>query len=295
MAQRQGWVIAAIIFACFIFFIFAASLFISSFNTSIDSDYSSGGSKIALIEVEGVIYSPKEIVRQLDKYSGNKSVKGIVLRIDSPGGGAAASQEVYEKVRRVRDSGLPVVASMGSVAASGGYYIALGADTIFASPGTTTGSIGVIAEIPNTKELFDKIGISFITIKSGKFKDTGNPHRKMTEEEKRYLQNLVDNNYKQFIDAVAKERNMPLSKVRKYADGRVFTGLQALEYGLVDTLGIYEDAINFAAHMAGISGEPKTIKEKHRKMTWLDLMFEDVSDLLHLSEQWPRVKYQLVF
>ncbi|MBN1154047.1 signal peptide peptidase SppA [candidate division KSB1 bacterium] len=293
MAQKQGWVIAAIIFACFIFLIFAASIFISGFRGGMD-DSSSGGSKIALVELEGVISDSEEIIRQLDKYSENRSVKGIVLRIDSPGGGVTASQEIYEKVKRVRDSGLPIVASMGSVAASGGYYAALGADTIFASPSTMTGSIGVIAEIPNTQKLFDKLGIQFNTIKSGKFKDTGSPYREMTIEDRRYLQNMVDNHFQQFVDAVVTERNMSRSQVLKYADGRVYTGLQALEYGLIDTLGLYEDAINFAAELAGISGEPKTIKEKKRKMTWFDLMFEDVNILFSRIERWPRLKYQLI-
>lgn len=295
MAQKQSWVIAAIIFGCFIFLIFAISIFISGIGGRIDDNSSYGGSKIALIELEGVISTSEDIIRQLDKYSENKSVKAIVLRIDSPGGGAAASQEIYEKVKRVRDSGIPVIASMGSVAASGGYYVALGADTIFASPGTTTGSIGVIAEIPNTQKLFDKIGISFETIKSGKFKDTGSPYRDMNEDDRRYLQNLVNDHYKQFVEIVKNERGMTHAEVMKYADGRVFTGLQALECGLVDTLGIYEDAINFAAEMAGITGEPKTIKEKRRKMTWFDLMFEDVSVLFKFMERWPRLKYQLSF
>ena len=294
MAKKQNWIIGLIILAGFLFFIFVMAFFIS--NLSIDQDYeiSTGGSKIALVEVKGVIYTADEIVRQFEKYAHNSSVKGIVLRIESPGGGIAASQEIYEKVKQVRESGKVVIASMGSVAASGGYYIACGADTIMANLGTTTGSIGVIAEIPNTKELMDKIGIRFNVIKSGKFKDTGSPYRTMTAEDRRYMQNLINDAYAQFVDVVIKERNLNRRTVLKYADGRVFTGKQALTYSLIDTLGTYEDAINLAAEVAGILGKPKTVKERKRKVTLFDLLFEDVSKIYDSIQSWPRIKYQLV-
>lgn len=294
MARNQNLLIGIIIFASIIFFIFAISMFLSSIGPQNNYSTSAGGNKIALIEVKGVIYSAESVVRQFEKYAKDEAVKGIVLRVESPGGGIAASQEIYEKVKQVRDSGKVVIASMGGVAASGGFYIACGADTIMANPGTTTGSIGVIAEIPNTKELMEKIGVKFEVIKSGKYKDTGSPHREMTTEERRYMQNLIDNAFSQFVDMVMTERQLSRSHVMKYADGRVFTGQQAVEYGMIDTLGTYEDAINLAAAVGGIEGDPKTIKERRQKLTLFDLFFEDMGSLFNSLQRFPRVKYQVV-
>lgn len=294
MGKRQDWLIGIIIFGSIIFFILVMAIFISSLGSRNGYGISTGTNKIALIEVKGVIYSADEVVRQFERYSKDKSVKGIVLRIESPGGGIAASQEIYQKAKQVRNSGKVVIASMGSVAASGGYYIACGADTIMANLGTTTGSIGVIAEIPNAKGLMDKIGIRFEIIKSGKFKDTGSPFRTMTDEDRRYLQKWIDDAYNQFVDVVVEERKLDRKTVLQYADGRVFTGQQALAYGLIDTLGTYEDAINLAAAIGGISGKPKTIKERKRKITIFDLLFQDFSNVLDLIQSWPRIKYQFV-
>lgn len=294
MSKSQNWIIILIILASIIFFMFAMAIFISSIGSKDGYDITSSGSKIALVEVIGTIYSAENTIRQLEKYKKDDSVKGIVLRIESPGGGIAASQEMYEKIKQVRDSGKPIIASMGAVAASGGYYIACGADTIMANPGTTTGSIGVIAEIPNTKDLLDKIGVRFEILKSGKYKDTGSPFRKMTAEERAYLQGWIDNAYEQFVDVVVKERKLDRSHVLKYADGRIYTGVQALNYGLIDTLGTYEDAINLAGKVAGIEGKPRTTKEHKRKLTFFDLLFQDYSRLPELLQQFPRLKYQLI-
>ena len=293
MARRQNLVIGLIVLLSILFFIFAMSMFLSNFGTRSQYDMSTSGSKIALVEINGIIYTPHEVVRQLDKYARDNSVKGIVIRLDSPGGGVAAAQEIYEKVKKVRDSGKVVIASMGTVAASGAFLIACGADTIMANAGTTTGSIGVIVELPNTKGLMDKIGIKFDIIKSGKFKDTGSPHKTMTSEERQYLQDWVDDAYNQFVNDVSQERNISRRKLLTYADGRVFTGQQALTYGLIDTLGTYEDAINLAATLGGISGKPKTIKEHKRKLTIFDLIFEDVTELFNSIQRWPRIKYQV--
>lgn len=294
MASKQGWIIGFIVLASIIFLIFALSLVISNIGKRAHYEVTSG-SHIALVEVKGVIFSAEDVVRQFEKYAKDKSVKGIVLRIESPGGGIAAAEEIYQKVKQVRDAGKVVVASMGSVAASGGYYIACGADTIMANLGTITGSIGVISEIPNTAGLMSKLGIRFEVIKSGKYKDTGSPHRPMSEEEKRYMQNLIDDAFAQFVDVVATERKMDRATVLRYADGRVFTGQQALAYALIDTIGTYEDAINLTGKLAGISGKPKTIKERKRKITIFDLLFQDVRLIFDSLQSWPRVKYQLVF
>jgi protease-4 len=293
MGRRQNLFIGIIILASILFLIFAVSMFISSLGTRGDYELSSGGEKIALVEVTGVIYSAENIVRQLEKYSRDSSVKGIVLRIDSPGGGIAASQEIYEKVKKVRDSGKVVIASMGGVAASGGYYVACGSDSIMANPGTTTGSIGVIAELPNTQELMNKLGIKFEVIKSGPYKDTGSPHRDLTSKERKLMQDLIDNAYQQFVDVVVNETNMSRQQVLKYADGRVFTGQQGFEYGFIDTLGTYEDAINLAAATAGIMGKPKTVRERKQKITIFDLLFQDVRSVFELLHRFPRIKYQV--
>jgi protease-4 len=255
----------------------------------------STGSKIAVVELSGTIYDSRSIVRQFKYYRRDRSIKGIVFHINSPGGGVAASQEIYEEVKKTRDKDKVIIASMSSVAASGGYYVALGADKIMANPGTTTGSIGVIAEIPNLRRLLDKVGIDFTVIKSGQFKDTGSPYRGMTGAERAYLQRWVDDAFDQFVDAVAEGRNMERKQVLSAADGRIFTGKQALSLGLVDTLGTYEDAVRLVADLVGIKGEPRIVKERKRSMTLFDLLTQDVRGLLNSVQAWPRLKYQMTF
>ena len=233
------------------------------------------GPRVAVVEVKDIISSSDDIIRQLKKYQKNKNVRAIVVRVESPGGGIAPSQEIYEEIKKIKDSGKPVIVSMGSLAASGGYYISLGASKIFANPGTLTGSIGVILEYPNFNQLMDKVGINMTTIKSGKMKDAGSPFRKANEEDQRYFQQLIDNGYEQFIEAVMLERKISRSEIIKLADGRVFTGKQAYENNLVDTLGTFEDAILYAAKLGNIEGEPKILKEK-KKQTFLDLMVSKI-------------------
>jgi len=253
------------------------------------------GPKVAVVELTGTIVDSRPIVRQLKQYREDGSIKAIVLRIDSPGGGVAASQEIHDEVKKTRDSGKVIVASMGSVAASGGYYVAVPATRIMANPGTTTGSIGVVAEIPNIRRLLDKIGIDFTVIKSGKFKDTGSPYRGLTEAERAYLQQWVDDAFAQFVDAVAEGRNMERAKVLELADGRVFTGLQALRSGLVDTLGTFEDAVRLAAKLSGIKGEPRIVRQERRRFTLIDLLFQNVRLFIEALERWPRLNYKMMF
>ena len=240
---------------------------------------SSGGDKVAVVELMGPIYDSRSIVRQFKLYGEHESVKAILFRIDSPGGGVAAAQEIYEVVKRIRDEGKPIIASMGSVAASGGYYVACGADTIMANPGTTTGSIGVIAQFPNVSQLMDKIGIKFETIKSGRYKDTGSPYRDVTPLDRRHLQSWVDDAFHQFVDVVALERNMPERYVLRVADGRVFTGKQAQQEGLIDLLGDYQTAIQLAAEMGEIEGEPTIVRERRRRITLFDLLFQQIEGI----------------
>ncbi len=231
------------------------------------------GNKIGVVEIRGLIADSKPILKVLDEYKKNSSIKGILLRIESPGGGVGPSQEIYREVVRVGKR-KPVLASLGGIAASGGYYIASGAKKIIANPGTLTGSIGVIINFGNFTELFKKIGYKPITIKSGKFKDIGNPGREMKPEEKEYLEKLVKNVHEQFVRDVAKGRKLPLEKVQKIADGRVFTGQQARELGLVDDLGNFQDAVNELARMAGIKGEPKLVYPTPKRRGLLDVLFE---------------------
>lgn len=225
----------------------------------------SGEDRIALIRVEGVILDAHETVGELKKYAEAPSVKAIVLRIDSPGGGVVPSQEIYDAVKRVRSKhNKAVIASMGTVAASGGYYIAAATDRIMANPGTLTGSIGVIMELANLEGLLKKIGVESIVVKSGQHKDIGSPFRQMKDEDRRILQAVMDDVHSQFIEAVAEGRSLAVGDVRALADGRIFTGRQAKAAKLVDDLGDLDDAIKLAAEIAGIEGEPKVVEPRRR-------------------------------
>ena len=227
-----------------------------------DEGLGDGNGKIALVEISGQIGDSRDIVRQLSKYRRDDDIKAILLRINSPGGAVAPSQEIYDEVLRVRADNKKIYASMGSLAASGGYYIAVAADRIYANPGTLTGSIGVIMAFGNAEKLMKKIGLEPQVVKSGKFKDVGSPARKMTPEEHAYLQHVVDDVHQQFIDAVAKGRNMSTTEARKLADGRVFTGRQALELKMVDEMGGLQDVIVKLGEAVGIEGRPTVVREE---------------------------------
>ena len=220
------------------------------------------GQKIGVVEVIGVITSSRDIVRQLREFGDDESIHGIILRIDSPGGSVAPSQEIYDAVLKIRKNGKKIFASMGNLGASGGYYIAAAADKIFANPGTLTGSIGVIMAFSNFEELLRKVGLRPEVIKAGKFKDTGSPNRAMTKEERQYLQNVVDDVHSQFVEAIAIGRGINIDEARKLASGRIFTGRQAKELNLIDSLGGLEDAIASLAQTVGIIGRPKIIQEE---------------------------------
>jgi len=223
-----------------------------------------GGEAIALIRIEGVITQSEEITKLLKQYRENERIKAILLRIDSPGGAVVPAQEIYESVLKIRKSGdKKVVTSMGTIAASGGYYIASASHFIMANPGTLTGSLGVIMELVNVEGLLSKVGIEQRTIKSGANKDVGSPFRTMTDTERTLLQNVSDDIHRQFIDAVAQGRSLPVEEVKILADGRVFTGRQAKAVGLVDGIGTLEDAVQKTAELAGIKGEPRVIETQN--------------------------------
>ena len=231
-----------------------------------------GGDKVAVIRIEGIILDSRETIEELRHYRDNPSVKAIVLRIDSPGGAVVPSQEIFAEVRKTRADGkIKLVTSMGNVAASGGYYIAAATDRIVANPGTLTGSIGVIMELANVKGLLEKVGVQSVVIKSGRHKDMASPLRAMTPEDRALLQTVLDDVHAQFIEAVAAGRSLQVEQVKTLADGRIFTGKQAQTVKLVDELGDLHDAIQLAARLVGISGEPRVI-ETHKRFSWRDLL-----------------------
>ena len=256
------------------------------------------GPKVGIVEINMPITVSKNIVEDLNYFNKKSNIIAIVVRLDTPGGGVAASQEIYEKVKIIADkSKKPIIASMGGVAASGGYYIALGADTIIANPGTATGSIGVIMSYPVIGELMDKIGVQYETIKSGKLKDSGSLFRNLTEEDRVYFQGLIDDLHSQFEMVVSKERGIPISEVVKYANGRVFSGKQAVNAGLVDILGTFEDAVHLAAQKAGYTNKPKIVYPPEEKKGLLDILFGDIfqSSTLENLVKFPRPEFKLPY
>jgi protease-4 len=236
--------------------------------------------KIGVIPINGVIRDADAITEQLIAFRDNRQIKAIILRINSPGGGVGPSQEIYSETRRTTKT-KKVVASLGSVAASGGYYVASAADSIVANPGTLTGSIGVLMEFVRVEELLKKIGVEMQVIKSGEFKDIGSPNRKMTQKEREILASLLEDIRNQFVTAVSQGRNMPEEKVLELADGRVFSGREAKRLGLVDSLGNLQDAVNVAKRMAHIRGKVKLVYpvRKRRSLLW-DLLFKDLFNAL---------------
>ena len=232
--------------------------------------------KIGVIPIIGEIYDSTAILEQLKTFTNDSSIEAIIIRIDSPGGGVGAFQEIYREIIKTREI-KKVVASLGGVAASGGFYIAAAGDKIVANPGTITGSIGVIMSYVQFGELAEKLGFSFEVVKSGEFKDTGSPYRELTERDKEVLKEVIDDIQSQFVNHVAEGRNLPPEQVREIADGRVFTGAMAKKQGLVDQLGNFEDAVSLAKELAGIEGEVSLIYPKRRKVRLLDLLIEEAA------------------
>lgn len=262
--------ILCVLFLLFLFFSFKILLKTTSIGERI------GKEKIGVVRIEGVIVGGKSkpeffssgvvgsetVIEKLKKLKENPLVKAIVLRVNSPGGSAAGSQEIYQEIKNCKKNGKKIVISMADICTSGCYYFSSCADIIVANPATLTGSIGVILQVENLKELFDKIGIGFEVIKRGEYKDIGSPLRKLSKRERELLQNLIDNIYFQFLKDVAKGRNLDIKYVKKIADGRVITGEQALKYKLIDRIGNFSYAIKLAAELAKIPGEPEILEYK---------------------------------
>ena len=235
--------------------------------------YIPGKTRVAVVEIKGGIFDPKEPIEELNRVYENDGLKALILRIDSPGGGVSASQEIYDAVLRVKEK-KKVIVSMGTVAASGGYYIAVAANTIVALPGTITGSIGVLMDYTNVEGLLDLIRVKAEVLKSGKMKDVGSPLRAITPEERAYLQDLLDGMHRQFIEAVARGRGLTMAETEKLADGRVFTGEEAVDLGLVDELGGQQKAVEIAQDLLGLDEEPELVYPKKKKSSFLELLAE---------------------
>ena len=268
----------------FVFFILCLLALAFLFSKGGGAGLSFSSNQIAVLDLEGTIVDSRDFVDQLKDYGNRPNVRSVVIRINSPGGGVAASQEIYQAIKKFRaDSEKNVIVSMASVAASGGYYVACAADKIFANQGSVTGSIGVITEWYNYGELLQWAKLKNIVIKSGPYKDAGSSTRPLTDEERTYIQSLIDSMYNQFVSAVSDSRNMEEADVRKLADGRVFTGQEAFENGLVDEIGTYEDAVAEAAHLGGIEGEPRILRPLKKSVTLLDLLLGDVKSVFSLN------------
>ena len=236
-------------------------------------------SKVGVVLIEGVIADSREIIEQIEELADDDGVRAVVLRINSPGGGVAASQEIYRAVRKLQTK-KKVIVSMGSVAASGGYLIAAAADRIVANPGTVTGSISAVMHFADIQELMKKVGVRSSVIKSGKFKDIGSPVRDMTAEEKQLIQGIVDDIYDQFVRTIAEDRKIPLEKVLSLADGRIFSGRQALQLKLVDELGSLEDAVLLAGRLAGIEGKPFVVYTEKKKTNLWKYLLESTASVV---------------
>jgi protease-4 len=238
------------------------------------------------------------VLEQLKRYEDSKSVRAILLNIDSPGGGVASSQELYAEVKRLREKyDKTIVAYMSSTGASGAYYVACAANKIITNPGTVVGSIGVVAEWMNYGDLLEWAKIKDVIFKTGEFKDTGNPARPLTERERTYFQGLIDDMYVQFVDAVASGRNLELEEVRSLADGRVFTGRDAKELKLIDEIGNFQDAVDLTARLAGISGKPRLIRAIRQRVTLLDVLTTDLSRLAPFDGRVlkPQIRFQYLW
>ena len=256
--------------------------------------WKSPSGEIALVRIQGMLMDSQNIVRQLSDYRHNPGVRGILLRIDSPGGAVAPAQEIYSEIMKLRADHKTVYASMGTVAASGGYYIACAADYVLANPGTLTGSIAAVMVFSNIEELTNKIGVKPVIIKSGKYKDVGSPLRAMNPEERKLLQNVVDDVHQQFVQAVAKGRGLSVSEVKEIADGRIMTGQQALKLKLIDEIGGLEKTLELLAKKIGVEGRPKVIEEKEKTPFFDWLLQSSLSSRLIetlMPASLPRLQY----
>lgn len=275
--DKRGIITIVVIFGgLFLMLLIFSVLMITAFGDG-EGWGAAGGEKVGVIEVTGPIMASKKTVEDIRRFERDESIKGILVRIDSPGGAVAPSQEIYEAVKRAKAE-KPVVCSMGSTAASGGYYIAIGCQRIFANSGSITGSIGVISQMFNVQGLLDKADVSVEVVKTGRFKDSGSPFREMDPQERAYFKSLMMDIYDQFVDDVAEQRKLERAEVLELADGRVYTGRQALDYKLIDELGTMHDAVEYIKSEAGIEAEARLVYPPKEDLGFLTGLVEGMTD-----------------
>jgi protease-4 len=293
-AKRHPMFIVCVILVVFALFLAASMALVLSFLGP--SDTLSFGDRIGVIPIQGLIMDSDPIVSQLVSFKKDQRIKAIILRIDSPGGGVGPSQEIYREVRKTMQI-KKVVVSMGGLAASGGYYVASAANRIVANPGTITGSIGVIMEFIQIEDLLEKLGVGLEVVKSGQFKDIGSPHRRLSPEDRELLKDLIVDIQDQFVQAVARGRDLSSEEVREIADGRILTGSRAKDLGLVDMLGNFQDAVDLAKNLAGIEGDVTLVYPRKGRAKFWDLLFEDAMKSLYraaLDRLTTRVEYRWI-
>lgn len=278
----SGCLITLLVVICF------ASLTLVALALLGKGSFMGAGEKVGVVEVKGLITDSRTVIKQLERFRDDPNIKAIVLRVNSPGGAVGPSQEILREVEKAKEK-KKVVASLGTLAASGGYYIACGADLIMANRGTATGSIGVIMQFTNVEALTKKVGLDFFALKAGRYKDVGSPFRAMTPEERAYMQGLIDNIYQQFVNDVARNRKLPPAKVRELAEGKVYTGEEAKQVGLVDEFGNLPDAIEKAGRLGGIKGKVEAVYPEKEGFSLLRfLLGQDSEDTLsHLALPYP--------
>ncbi len=290
MPERRSRTLLWILIGGGAFFLFVLAVFslvyLSLHAGSSESSFSGFGDRIGVVDLDGVIISPEPVVGQLKKFGDDSSIKAIILHVNSPGGGVAASEEIYREVKRIRqDKKKQVVVSIETVGASGAYYIASASNKIYADNGSIVGSIGVIAEWVNYGDLLKWAKLKNVVFKTGEFKDTGNPARDLTPAEQAYMQSLIDNMFGQFVQAVADGRGMKFDDVKAIANGKVWTGEQALSMKLIDNIGDFQAAVKDTAKSVNISGEPTLVHPEKDRKTLLDLMLGDISQYLPNTEK----------
>src|ERR1700691_4606738 len=290
MPERRSHTLLWVLIGGGAFFLFALAVFSLIYLTlhsgTNEAGFGGFGDRIGVVALDGVILSPQPVVGELKKFADDSSIKAIILHVNSPGGGVAASEEIYREVKRIREEKKKrVVVSIESVGASGAYYIASASNKIYADNGSIVGSIGVIAEWVNYGDLLKWAKLKSIVIKTGEFKDTGNPARDLTPAEQAYMQSLIDNMFGQFIQAVADGRGMKFDDVKAIANGKVWTGAQALDMKLIDNVGDFQMEVKDTANAVGISGEPTLVHPEKDRKTLLDLLVGDVSQYLPNAEK----------
>src|SRR5271156_3248667 len=285
MAERRSRTLLWILIGGGAFFLFVLAVFSLVYLTlhagNNEASFSGFGDRIGVVDLDGVILSPEPVVGELKKFDDDSSIKAIILHVNSPGGGVAASEEIYREVKRIHDEKKKrIVVSIETVGASGAYYVSSASNKIYDDSGSVVGSIGVIAEWVNYGDLLKWAKLKSVVLKTGEFKDTGNPTRDLTPAEQAYMQSLIDNMFGQFVQAVADGRGMKFDDVKAIANGKVWTGAQALDMTLIDNVGDFQTAVKDTAKAVGISGEPTLVRPDRDRKTLLDLMTGDISQYL---------------